>query len=431
MIFTNALTSSVDLVSEIHGGVTANAVKCQVLNGDRSIVIMEEMSCDSDPALFVKFECDGNTMKATLRLDKVLYPTFFLNCTNADGLSYTVPLDPAGAVDVIEPESYSPSKSTGFNITLKKIAAPDFLPASFPYLKVIETFPNGTIKERIDYSPVVNSQKTSVKSNLPLNMSSGKIVEVELQVISNVGYQQTIRREILHPVFEVVSSKRAFLVSNSISFDSLHNVTMKITYTKNFIADYINEFFVDRVLMASTAKTEFQFNPPSLEACYLFQMKVKSSVTLSYISPSSITKCVKPGITMAVEFERGQSVGRLSTFEISLNVTRNHSCIALDFGDGNVKVFKESGAPDSICSSRNVHLPGATFITQPLKGVPLIQTSHAYASNGTYTARAIAMNDVHSQIEDLTITVLELQCTSPVTELLGEWLFILLNVGNR
>ena len=87
------------MVGEIAGGVADNIVQCRVLNHNNTITIAL-LSCDADPALFTSFECDQVTMKFTLRIDKILYPTFNLNCSNKNGLVFANSMDSANADDI-------------------------------------------------------------------------------------------------------------------------------------------------------------------------------------------------------------------------------------------------------------------------------------------------------------------------------------------
>ena len=417
--FTNNQLGSIDIIADIHGGVVANGVQCHIWSGDHSSLI-NVLSCQADAAQYVSFECDDVVLKVTLRLDKVLHPTFFLNCTNSQGLSYTKPLDPADAVDVIKTTSASyDSVTSQFIISLDQIALPSYQPVSFSYVKVIETYSNGTIVEHKDVSPEISANKTTLKSNYLLVVAAGKVVELEFEVISNTGYLQMVRREIMFPTIEVVSDKKTF-TTNSSFLDSLHNITVKSVYQKNFVVDYINDYYINNILVASMPKSEYKFKPPTLDGCYNFQVEIKSEKTFPYLTPL-ISKCLKAGVKMEVDFERGQVMGKSSIYDITLNVTDTVSCIALDFGDGTAKIFKESGTPETVCSGWGENLPGASFETEALRGSSLIQTRHTYVTNGTYTVRAIAINDFHRQKEELVVSVMTLDCSSPVISLLGAY----------
>lgn len=397
--------------------MVANGVQCQIWGGAYTILI-DTLECNAaDTSIYESYECNGVTIKVTLRLDTQLHSTFSFNCTNSQGLAFTEPLDPASAVDVVKATNIE-FNSTKFVIDFDKIAAPSSVPASFNYVKIIETYPNGTISEHKDTSPEVNSNKTQVKTSYPLVAMAGKIVELEIEVISDSGYMQLIRREILFPIVDVVTAKKNF-ITDSILLDSLHNILIKPTYQKNFQVDYFNEYYVNNNLLMTTAKSEYEFEPSSLSGCYTFQVKIKSEKTFPYSSPV-ITKCLKAGVKMSVNYDRGQGMGRASKYEITLNVTDNDICVALDFGDGSAKIFRESNVPDNVCQGWGQNLTGITYVEHDLRNNALVETDHVYTVNGTYIIRAIALNEVHQQIEELEISVMAIDCSSPLTSLLGK-----------
>lgn len=415
--FTNKQQNSIDIIADIHGGVVANGVKCQIWGGTYTTLI-DTLECNAaDTSQYVLYECDGITVKATLRLDTQLYSTFSFNCTNSQGLAFTEPLDPSDAVDVVKATYGLYDKVNGqFDVGFQ-ILTPGNLSASFTYMKVIETYSNGTIKEHKDTSPIVSQNKDNIKILYPFVDMPGKKVELEIEVISNTGYMQLIRREILFPTVDVVTTKKAFTTNSSL-LDSLQNILIKPSYQKNFPIDYFNEYYVNNTLLMSTAKSEYEYKPPALIGCYAFQVKIASEKTFPFASPL-IHKCIKAGVKMTVNYDRGQGMGRPSKYEITFNITDSDTCMALDFGDGSSKIFREPGVSDNICKDWGQDLTGITYVDHDLRNTALIETEHTYVVNGTFTMRVIAINKVHRQIEELEISVLAIDCSSPQTSLIG------------
>ena len=139
--------------------------------------------------------------------------------------------------------------------------------------------------------------------------------------------------------------------------------------------------------------------------------------------------CTKLGINVSLEVVAGLQLGIPAQWHLSVPEFGNSSCITVASGDGQVYV---AHLPSITPQQQNTNcLQWGVTLSNTVVYVPLVVgvngmggftavITHNYADVGDFKVELMAINYIHNQQNSFINSVLDIDCHSPVIELLGK-----------
>ena len=250
--------------------------------------------------------------------------------------------------------------------------------------------------------------------NMEHACQKNKIYRLSIEVRNGV-FLDTFSADIVVPDLIAKSSKKYFPVPNDYLVDAYFPYDMHIT-----TADVVNvNFTYTWIYMDNENVTEVDTlhiaSPPLIGKCYEARLKLNSSQLLEVNVNRTI--CVDIGINGTAEFNFANSLGENTYIDVLMDRFGNSSCIALDFAGAFYVNSQE------FC---NMHFPEASGASLMTFSNDISTVSHLFPGIGEYPVRFIAKNNVHDQIDEFVIAVINLTCQVPEVEIIGmcETLFL-------
>ena len=179
-------------------------------------------------------------------------------------------------------------------------------------------------------------------------------------------------------------------------------------------------------ITASTTDSHLVMRFPQVEDCY----DITAMITARDIPARLFGRfCTKLGINVSMEVVEGVKLSEPTPWHITVSEFGNKSCITIDAGDGNQYV---THLPNITTQEQNDNcLEWGVTLLSNVTYIPLVQIfqggkgewtaiiMHTYTMAADYKVELKAINFIHNQKNIFSVSVLAIDCNSPVLEMLG------------